>query len=162
MLKAIGSKKNLTELTYYLYVEDLLKNEQVMKLADYKHHIHTTRLQHSINVSYYNYLLCKFFKLDVRAGARAGLLHDLFFYDRHDYVRKNDEKHRRYCFHHASTAFENADSMFEISPVEKDIILKHMWPMTIALPKYRETFIITLVDKYCAVLEFFFSKKAKA
>ena len=38
---------------------------------------------------------------------------------------------------------------------EKDMIIKHMWPVTLAVPKYKETFIITLVDKYFAVAEAF-------
>ena len=37
---------------------------------------------------------------------------------------------------------------------EKDIILKHMWPVTFSTPKYLETFIVTFVDKYCAIKEF--------
>ena len=36
---------------------------------------------------------------------------------------------------------------------EKDIIIKHMWPLTIIPPRYIESFIITLVDKYCALKE---------
>jgi hypothetical protein len=28
-----------------------------------------------------------------------------------------------------------------------------MWPMTLSIPKYKETFVIVLVDKYCAILE---------
>ena len=30
-----------------------------------------------------------------------------------------------------------------------------MWPVTKKFPKYRESYIIVLVDKYCAILEFF-------
>ena len=28
-----------------------------------------------------------------------------------------------------------------------------MWPVTISLPKYKESYILTLVDKYCALNE---------
>ena len=38
---------------------------------------------------------------------------------------------------------------------EKDIILKHMWPVTIAFPNSMEGFILTFVDKYCAMNETF-------
>ena len=34
-----------------------------------------------------------------------------------------------------------------------DIIVKHMWPLTVTLPKYRESYIVTLADKYCATSE---------
>ena len=36
---------------------------------------------------------------------------------------------------------------------EKDIIIKHMWPVTIEFPKSIEGFILTFVDKYCALSE---------
>jgi len=38
--------------------------------------------------------------------------------------------------------------------MEKDIILKHMWGATLAMPKYRESVIVSLVDDYEAVHEF--------
>lgn len=28
-----------------------------------------------------------------------------------------------------------------------------MWPMTFKLPKYKESYVIVFVDKYCALLE---------
>ena len=39
------------------------------------------------------------------------------------------------------------------------MIIKHMWPVTPALPKYKETFVITLVDKYFAAAEAFIKIK---
>ena len=36
---------------------------------------------------------------------------------------------------------------------EKEIIKKHMWPLTFSPPKYLESFIVTIVDKYCAFKE---------
>ena len=81
MLRAIGSRKDLKQQTYYELVADLLENESVQSLKQYRHHIKTTRFQHSVNVSYYNYLICKFFRWDAVSAARAGLLHDLYFYE---------------------------------------------------------------------------------
>ena len=37
-----------------------------------------------------------------------------------------------------------------------------MWPMTRPMPSYKETYVITAVDKYCAVLEFCVPKLKKA
>jgi uncharacterized protein len=28
-----------------------------------------------------------------------------------------------------------------------------MWPMTVALPKYKESFVVMIVDKICASME---------
>lgn len=52
-------------------------------------------------------------------------------------------------------ALRNALDIFELNDMEKDIIKKHMWPMTAVPPKYKESFIVTCVDKYCATIEFF-------
>lgn len=155
MLNAIGSKLDLSvpgmECGYYEEVADLLDNEVVLQMKQYMHHGHTTCFQHCLNVSYYNYLLCKLLSLDARAGARAGLLHDLFLYDWHDYVKGKGQKMHGWT--HAATALTNVKRYFEITPVEEDIIKKHMFPMNIALPKYKETVIITITDKVCGVWE---------
>ena len=41
------------------------------------------------------------------------------------------------------------------------MIEKHMWPVTKPVPKYAETYIITLVDKYCAVIEYLAPQPAR-
>ena len=154
MLKAIGSKVDLSDnkLEYNHLVADLLENETVLKMQEFPHHGDTTCFQHCLNVSYYNYKLCRFFSLNERAGARAGLLHDLFLYDWHTYKPAKGE--RLHGFTHAGAALKNVRENFYISDLEADIIEKHMFPLNItALPKYRETLIIVLVDKYCGLLE---------
>ena len=86
MRSAIGSKINLisSDELAKIYMEcvfDIFENEKVKKLDRCEQHNHTSRLQHSINVSYYSFLICHKFGWDYRSAARAGLLHDLFFYD---------------------------------------------------------------------------------
>jgi uncharacterized protein len=51
-------------------------------------------------------------------------------------------------------ACANAREITKISGLERDMIEKHMWPVTRPMPKYKETYIITIIDKYCALLEF--------
>ena len=150
MLKAILSRKELSENgEFYSCVGDLLNCRDVRELENFAHHIGTSRLQHSLNVSYYNFLLCRFLHLNARAAARAGLLHDLFFYD-----RKTHEKVRnRHPAEHANIAFYNASMRFSITELEGDMIVNHMWPATPHLPRHAETFVITLVDKFCASAE---------
>jgi uncharacterized protein len=36
---------------------------------------------------------------------------------------------------------------------ERDIIIKHMWGATLALPRYAESYIVSLVDDYAATAE---------
>lgn len=156
MLKAIGSKVDILGSgkgeAYYYLVSDLLENDLVLKMKDFTQHGDTSCFQHCLNVSYYNYKICRFFSLNARAAARAGLLHDLFLYDWHTY--KPDKGERLHGFTHAETALKNAKENFYISELEGDIIEKHMFPLNItAVPRYRETVVIVLVDKYCGLLE---------
>ncbi|MGN1411046.1 MAG: HDIG domain-containing metalloprotein [Oscillospiraceae bacterium] len=150
MIKAVGSKKNLKNDIYYTYIEDIINSEEIQDLKNYTHHIYTTRFQHSVNVSYYNYKVCHWLGLDEKAGARAGLLHDLYFYS------TNNNPTKEHLKQHPQTALKNASEMFELSPIEVDIIEKHMFPITKKLPKYKETVVIILVDKYCALAEHIF------
>ena len=44
-------------------VNDILENKTVQDLKLYKHHYGFTRLEHSLSVAYYSYLICKFLHL---------------------------------------------------------------------------------------------------
>ncbi|MGN0641995.1 MAG: HD family phosphohydrolase [Huintestinicola sp.] len=154
MLKAIGSRVDLSDpnaTEYNKLVSDLLDNDVVLKMKEFTHHGTTTCYQHCLNVSYYNYVFCKLLSLNARAGARAGLLHDLFLYDWHTYVRPEGE--RLHGFTHAGTALANVKKHFEITEMESDIIEKHMFPLNLALPRYKETVVIIMVDKLCGAME---------
>lgn len=135
---------------YVALVSDLLAKPEVQKLADYTQHHHSNRLDHSISVSYDSYLIAKKHHLNVRATARAGLLHDMFYYD----WRTTKFNLGSHAFIHPRVALRNAEKLTELSPMEKDIILKHMWGATAALPKYRESVIVSLVDDKEAITEF--------
>ena len=80
------------------------------------------------------------------------MLHDLFLYDWR-------EKHRDiefpnfHAFAHPLIALRNASNIFDLNEKEKDIIAKHMWPVTFSLPKFKESYIVTVMDKYSACLE---------
>ena len=65
MFRAVLSKKDLSTVNaYYGCVSDLLDDKSVLSLGEFRHHCGTTRFQHSLNVSYYNFLLCRFFRLN--------------------------------------------------------------------------------------------------
>lgn len=159
-LFAIGSRENLLDSTndYNVIVKDLINNKTVLNMKEYMQHGCTTCYQHCINVSYYSYIISKKLGLDYLSAARAGLLHDLFLYDWHNLTEKVPllEMHG---FTHPQKALDNAKKYFELNEKEEDIILKHMWPLTIKLPKYRESFVIILVDKFCCIAEFLKEKK---
>ncbi len=133
---------------YMHYVGHLIDTDRVQKLDTFTHHYHTTRLEHSINVSYTSYKIAKRFGWDARSTARGGLLHDLFFYDWRDTKFK-----KGHAWSHPRIAKRNAEKITELNKVEEDIIVKHMFGATIAPPRYKESWIVTCVDKYWAVRE---------
>ncbi|TCK93453.1 uncharacterized protein EDC19_1646 [Natranaerovirga hydrolytica] len=143
-------QENELILEYESYVEDLLENEDVNKMKEFKHHHYTTCFDHSLNVSFYSFVIAKRLGLDYVSTARGGLLHDLFLYD----WRSDEPREGKHAFAHPHIALRNAEKSFELNKIEKDIIVKHMWPVTIKLPKYKESFIVSCVDKYCATMEF--------
>lgn len=82
------------------------------------------------------------------------MLHDLFLYDWRN-SKKELNLNSYHAFIHPKIALENASKLFDLNEKEQDIILKHMWPVTLALPKYKETYIITFTDKYSTLKESF-------
>lgn len=136
---------------YISVVEDLIKNEKVLSMKIYPQHADIDRLQHMIAVSYISFLVCKELNLDYVAAARAGLLHDLVYYDWHD---SNDGmNHRLHGYRHPAFALKNAKELTPLSKLEENIILRHMWPLTPTPPAYKESFVVTFADKYCATRE---------
>lgn len=154
MINLIKSKLNLRvdSSSYEEYkkcISDLIQNELVWTMASFVQHSDITCLEHSIYVSYISFLICKRLDFDYSSAARGGLLHDFFLYDWHI----KESHHGLHGLIHPYTALQNANKSFDLNDLEKDIIVKHMWPLTLKLPKYKEAFIVSFVDKYCAIME---------
>lgn len=137
---------------YLSAVDDILSNSKVKQMRDYIQHGKITTLDHCISVSYFAYRISKRLGLDSRACARGALLHDFYLYDWHDKKRKG---HHIHGFTHASSALKNAEKYFKLSDVEKDVIKKHMFPLNIIPPKHKESFVVCMADKICALKETF-------
>ncbi|NLI92526.1 MAG: HD family phosphohydrolase [Peptococcaceae bacterium] len=156
MLDLIKSRLVL-KTSYYPYdeyqacIDDLIKSGNLYVMGNFIQHSNISCLEHSISVSYTSYLICRYLRLDYYSAARGGLLHDFFLYDWH--TTKTDKG--LHGFTHPYTALENANKLFYLSDLEKDIIIKHMWPLTVKPPKYLESLIVSIADKYCAVKEIF-------
>ena len=140
----------ITEHEEYMdCVRDILCHPVFQSMDQYIQHGTTTCKTHCIQVSYLGYKLCKQLGGNWRSAARAGLLHDLFLYDWH----VPDRSHKWHGLIHAKIALENARRYFSLNPKECDMIRKHMFPLNLALPRYKETVVIVLVDKYCSLTE---------
>jgi uncharacterized protein len=80
---------------------------------------------------------------------RGALLHDYFLYDWHD----PNPSHRLHGFRHPFFALARAEEDFELTPRERNIIVRHMFPLVPVPPTCREAWIVCLADKWCALRE---------
>ncbi len=139
----------LTDENYIVLVEDILKNEEFKKLKTIEHH-GTSRLNHSIKVSYYSHKICKILGLDHISTARAGLLHDFFLSDN----ERSKTERIISIFTHPKKALKKSLEQFDLNDKEKNIIESHMFPINIILPEYIESWIVSTVDKIIGLYEF--------
>lgn len=114
------------------------------QLGFIQHH-NTTRLLHSLHVAYIVFIVTRWLHLNYIDATRGALLHDYFVEKSNSVVL---------LCNHPKLALQNARSTHILSRIEEDIILKHMFPLSIIPPKYIESWIVTLADKYCAILEY--------
>lgn len=137
---------------FYECVKDIAEHPVVQQMKKYRHHGNSTCYQHCMNVAYYNYRICRFFGLDARSAARAGMIHDLFLYDWHTHAKRTGDH-----FHgmtHPKAALKNAEKHFSLNKRERDIIINHMWPVTLrSVPRTKEGWITTFTDKFCGLCE---------
>lgn len=129
-----------------MITNDISLNPEFMKLNNCIHH-GISRLDHSYRVAYYSYKIMKALKLNYVEGTRAALLHDFFTDDVSEMAAIN--RFRR----HPKCALENAKKYFDITPLQEDIIVKHMFPVTLTPPKYLESVIVDIVDDLSSIYE---------
>jgi uncharacterized protein len=132
-------------------LSELAGNKDVQSMDTFIQHGDVSTLEHSVSVAYVSLWLSE--KLNLRVDrsslVRGALLHDFFLYDWHI---GNGQK-GLHGFTHPRTALENAEARFQLTEREKNIILRHMWPLTPIPPKYREAYLVTVADKYCSLVE---------
>lgn len=137
---------------FFEIIDDLLKSEKVNQMKKYRQHCDVNTYEHCMNVAFISYSICKKLKLDYVSAARAAMLHDLFLYDWRE-KRPKKKFTDMHAFQHPKIALKNAKTVTKLNKKEEDIILKHMWPVTIIPPKYKEGYVITIADKYSATME---------
>lgn len=132
---------------------DILESENFQSTKEHIQHGTVTVHAHCINVAKHSLMLADRLKVRTkrRELIRGALLHDYFLYDWHDKDHINPFK--LHGFFHPGRALKNATRDFELTKREKDIIRKHMWPMTIIPPMCREAWIVTAADKWVSLKE---------
>lgn len=137
---------------------DILKSEEFLRSANHMQHGSVSVMRHSISVAKTALALSR--RLGIKVSekdlVRGALLHDYFGYDWHGKkVGLNEILHfyKMHGFTHPGAALKNAERDFKLTDRQRDIISKHMWPLTVKPPKCREAWLVTMADKYCSLLE---------
>jgi uncharacterized membrane protein len=134
------------ESEFYEIISDIYEHEEFLKLKEFYHH-NSSIYEHVMKVSYFSYKACKVLNLDYQSAARGGLLHDFFLYDWRNHDVPDLPEDKFHGIEHPKISFANAEKHFTLNDIEKDIIIKHMWPLTLVPPKYKESFIVSFADK---------------
>lgn len=142
------------------YTADVFQNQNMQSLRSTPHHKTTSTYAHSVSVAETSLQIAKRLRIPVDPSSliRGALLHDFYLYNLED----ERERFVRHLFTHADHALLNARHAFTLNEIEQDIIKKHMLPLTPAWPGYRESFIVSLADKICAVREYLRPEPAAA
>ena len=136
--------------------KDIILSPEAQVLKTVTQHGETTVFEHCLSVAKFSLLMAHFLErtlkisIDKDSLVRGALLHDYFLYDWHD---KTVPGRRVHGFTHPTTARKNAERDFGLNDLERDIISKHMFPVTPFPPMHRESVIVNLADKWCALCE---------
>ena len=143
--------------------QDILQSEEYIKLKIFIHHGNVTVYEHCLHVALCAIKLGRVLGVHCkeRELVRGALLHDYFLYDWHNSEAPGNIHPKLHGFYHPGIALRNATRDFVLSEREKDIIRKHMWPLTINPPRCREAWIVCIADKYSSTLETLKLRKGK-
>lgn len=143
-----------------IVLDELSVSKNFLNNKIFIQHGNTTIYEHVISVAEYSLFLVNKYnlKVDKKSLVRGALLHDYFLYDWHIPCKS----HRLHGFTHARTSLLNAEKEFDLTEIEKDIIVKHMFPLNLTPPKYLESWIVTYADKVVSSKETVIGLKVKS
>ena len=134
------------------YLQNLKATKEASLMKQYIQHGQISTYEHVISVA----RLSLYLNHRLRLGApdpelvRGAFLHDFYLYDWH----KNGFPGRLHGFRHPAIALKNALQRYSLTPIEQNIILSHMWPLTLfSVPRSRAAFLVCLSDKICSAYE---------
>lgn len=139
--------------------KEILDSDNMKREKRFIQHANVSTYDHSISVATTSLTLAAIFrvKVDKVSLVRGALLHDFFLYDWHDKTAMP----KAHAYLHPLIAFDNAKKEFKLNAIEKNIIQAHMFPLSIVMPKYKESWIVVMADKICAMNEIVSNLKLK-
>ena len=148
-------------MTLSEHIQYLNENGRFLEEKKYIHHNTTTVYKHSISVAKTSLYIAKIFHSHINTNSliKGALLHDYFLYDWHTTNLKTLKQKSKtiFCplhgFVHPKISLLQAKQDYTLNNIEKDIILHHMFPLTIIPPKTKEGWIVSFADKIIAFQE---------
>lgn len=147
--------KIMQDEKYRLIADEIIEHPEYLKLKTQQHHLLCTRFDHCLTVSHYTYHVAKLLKMDVASATRAALLHDFF-------MDPNDTKGVDTLINHPEMALTKANKHFKLNHKEKNAIAAHMFPIGRIKPKYKESWLVTVIDTFVALYEYSYKFKTVA
>lgn len=153
---------------WYKIVRKILKTKEFQKRRLFLHHENESLWTHSIKVSFLSYKFALKHNVNEYNCAIAGLLHDFYtkawqyskeleYLDekyREKFITKEKCKFRKlHGIHHPIDALDNSKKYFNkyLNKKVENAIVTHMFPLSLfngQLPKYKESYVVTMIDKY--------------
>ncbi len=143
------TKELFNDEEYLDIVSPILYSKELLKRKKWVHHEDVSLYEHLVIVSYMSYKICKKRGLNYRDAAIGGLLHDFYYKPWQDNIHEKKPFFQQHGFVHAKEAKYNAYKYFPDYMNDRiaNIIERHMFPLNIIPPKYKEGWVITYVDK---------------
>lgn len=140
------------EHIYKNIIQPYLDDIDIQQLESFVHHHKTTRLMHSLHVSYLCFLFAYRHNWDYHSAAVGGILHDFVLMSRETYKQQSG---KWWILQHPECALRAAQAKYQLDATTQDIIQTHMFPLSLRFPRYKEAYLIAYWDKYCAIRERF-------
>ncbi len=139
--------QNNEDVSFENIAKNIITTDKFNELKKESHH-GLTRYIHVMRVSKFTYKISKWLHFDYVTATRAALLHDYF--TESDF---NGEKGLKKGVEHPKIACNNAMKDFDLTKKEQNAIVSHMFPLGKSIPKSKEGWVLTFVDKGVAVYE---------
>lgn len=142
LLKGIADDPNALEMQKFI---------QHGSVTTYEHCLRVTRIAFWLNIHLHA-------RADEASLVKGAFLHDFYLYDWHNCSNIT----HWHGFKHARIARYNAETVFNLTEKEKDIIQSHMWPLNPTdIPRSREAALVCMADKMSSSYETVLERKAK-
>lgn len=142
LLKGIADDPSALEMQKFI---------QHGSVTTYEHCLRVTRIAFWLNIHLHA-------RADEASLVKGAFLHDFYLYDWHNCSNIT----HWHGFKHARIARYNAETVFELTDKEKDIIQSHMWPLNPTdIPHSREAALVCMADKMSSSYETVLERKAK-